>query len=368
MAKAAIALGNSFNPDLIDAPTRRRALIGSAIGSAVEWYDYFLYGTMAGIVFGPLFFPTSDPVSSQMLSLASFALAFLVRPLGGVVFSHIGDRVGRKKTLVMTLSMMGLSTVGIGFMPTFASIGVWAPILLTVLRLLQGLALGGEWGGGLLLAVEYSPRGRRGLYGAIPQTGAMIGLALGNLTASLSNAVFTEQEFLSFGWRLPFVASVLLVAFGLWIRNAVAETPSFQKVRAEHTAVKIPLVETLSNHWSAVLITIGAEFLETSTFFLFATFSLSYAISLGFSRGIALNAVLIAALTAIPFMLAAGALSDRVGRKTIYMVGGVAAALFILPYFWMINQKSEISVDPRRRHWLQHHLVDVWLSSRYIFR
>ena len=162
--------------DLIDESTRRRALLGSAVGaSAVEWYDYFLYGTMASLVFGPLFFPSKDPASAQMLALASFALAFLIRPIGGVVFSHIGDRIGRKKTLVMTLSIMGVSTFGIGLMPTYESIGVWAPILLTLLRLLQGLALGGEWGGGLLMAVEYSPNNRRGLYGAIPQTGALFG-------------------------------------------------------------------------------------------------------------------------------------------------------------------------------------------------
>jgi len=144
--------------DLIDASTRRKALLGSAVGSAVEWYDYFLYGTMAGLVFGPLFFPAADPVSGQMMALASFALAFLIRPIGGIVFSHIGDRIGRKKTLVMTLSIMGLSTFGIGLMPTYDSIGIWAPVLLTLLRLLQGLALGGEWGGGLLMAVEYSPK------------------------------------------------------------------------------------------------------------------------------------------------------------------------------------------------------------------
>ena len=326
--------------DLIDPATRRRALLGSAVGSAVEWYDYFLYGTMAGIVFGPLFFPSNDPMSSQMLSLASFALAFFIRPIGGVVFSHIGDRIGRKKTLVMTLTIMGLTTVCIGLLPTYESIGVWAPVLLTLLRLLQGLALGGEWGGGLLMAVEYSPNNRRGLYGAIPQTGALFGLALGNLTASGANAIFTEEQFLSFGWRIPFLLSVLLVAVGLWIRHAVEETPSFQKVRAENTTARVPLFETLKNHWRAVLVTIGAKFLETSTFFIFATFTLTYAIKLGFSRGIALNAILAAAVIAIPVMLAVGAISDRIGRKKMYMAGGVAVMLFILPYFWMLNQKS----------------------------
>ena len=326
--------------ETIDSRTRRRALFGSAVGSAVEWYDYFLYGTMAGLVFGPLFFPTGDPVSSQMLALASFAVAFLLRPVGGVVFSHIGDRIGRKKTLVATLTIMGLATLGIGLMPTYASIGVLAPILLTLLRLLQGLALGGEWGGGLLMAVEYAPNDRRGFYGAIPQTGALFGLALGNLTASGANAIFTEEQFLAYGWRIPFVLSVLLVALGLWIRNAVEETPSFQKVRSGNTIARVPFLETLKNHWRAVLLTIGAKFLETSTFYLFATFTLTYAVSLGFTRGTALNAVLIAAVVGIPMELAVGIVSDRVGRKGMYVAGAVAMLLYILPYLWMLNQNS----------------------------
>jgi len=326
--------------EMIDSRTRRRALFGSAVGSAVEWYDYFLYGTMAGLVFGPLFFPTGDPVSSQMLALASFAVAFLIRPVGGVVFSHVGDRIGRKKTLVATLTIMGLATLGIGLMPTYASIGVLAPILLTLLRLLQGLALGGEWGGGLLMAVEYAPNDRRGFYGAIPQTGALFGLALGNLTASGANAIFTEEQFLAYGWRIPFVLSVLLVALGLWIRNAVEETPSFQKVRSGNTIARVPFFETLKNHWRAVLLTIGAKFLETSTFYLFATFTLTYAVSLGFTRGTALNAVLIAAVVGIPMELAVGIVSDRVGRKKMYVAGAVAMLLYILPYLWMLNQNS----------------------------
>ena len=315
-------------------------MVGSAIGSAVEWYDYFLYGTMAGLVLAPLFFPSKDPVASQMLALASFALAFLMRPVGGVVFAHVGDRVGRKATLVMTLSMMGLATAGIGLMPTYQTIGVWAPVLLTLLRLLQGLALGGEWGGGLLMAVEYAPHDRRGFYGAIPQTGALFGLALGNLTTSGASAILTDEQFLSFGWRIPFLLSVLLVAFGLWVRRAVEETPSFRKVRREKITARVPLLETLKHHWRAVLVSIGAKFLETSTFFTFATFSLTYAISLGFTRGTALNAILIASFVGIPVMLAVGAISDRVGRRKMYAIGGVLMMLYILPYFWMLNQKS----------------------------
>lgn len=326
--------------ELIDGPTRRRALFGSAVGSAVEWYDYFLYGTMSALVFGPLFFPSGDPVASQMLALASFALAFLIRPIGGIIFSHIGDRIGRKKTLVITLTIMGVATVAIGLMPTFETIGMWAPILLTVLRLLQGLALGGEWGGGLLMAVEYAPRNKRGLYGAVPQTGALFGLALGNLAASATSSIFSNEDFLSYGWRIPFLFSVVLVGIGLWIRHSVAETPSFQNVVATNSTVKVPLMKTLRHHWRAVIITIGAKFVETSTFFIFATFTVSYAVSLGFARSEALNAVLIAAIVAIPVMLGVGALSDRVGRKKMFLTGAGLIMIYIIPFFWLVNQES----------------------------
>ncbi|MET0446606.1 MAG: MFS transporter [Pseudorhodoplanes sp.] len=336
--------GNATAPaaksDLVTEKDRRRALWGSAIGSTIEWYDYFLYGTMSAIVFGKLFFPTADPVTSQLLALASFAAAFLIRPIGGILFSHIGDRIGRKKTLFVTLAMMGLSTVAMGLLPTYAQIGVWAPILLTLLRLFQGLALGGEWGGGLLLAVEYSPRNKRGFYGAVPQVGAMIGLALGNvITAGLSTS-FSEQDFLSYGWRIPFVASIVLLLVGLWIRNSIDETPSFKAVMARGSKKKVPLFETLTNHRRAVLIVIGAKFIETSTFFFFATFTISYLVQIGYTRVNALNMVLVAAVIAVPSMLFFGSLSDKIGRKRQFMIGTVVMALYIVPYFWMLSTGS----------------------------
>jgi MFS family permease len=326
--------------DLINPADRRAALFGSAIGSMIEWYDYFLYGTMSAIVFGKLFFPTSDPVTSQLLALASFALAFLIRPVGGIVFSHIGDRIGRKKTLVVTLSIMGLSTVAIGLMPTYASIGVGAPILLTALRLLQGLALGGEWGGGLLLAIEYSPPGRRGLYGAVPQTGALLGLALGNIVTSLLSVSFNDADFLSYGWRLPFLVSVVLVFIGLWIRNKVDETPSFKLVAARSNKARVPLFETFRHHWRAVLVVIGAKVIETSSFFLFATFAISYLVGIHYRRVDALNMVLVAALVAVPVMLFFGSLSDRIGRKKVFIGGTLVMMAYIAPFFWMVNQGS----------------------------
>jgi len=322
----------------IDQGTRWRALFSSAIGSAVEWYDYFLYGTMAGIIFGPLFFPSTDPAVSLMLSFASFALAFVVRPIGGIIFSHIGDRIGRKKTLIATLSLMGGATVLMGLLPDYRSIGVWAPILLTTLRLIQGLALGGEWGGGLLLAVEYAPRDKRGLYGAVPQTGALFGLALGALAGSVTSALFSDEGFRSIGWRIPFLLSIVLIVVGLWIRSRVGETPSFAKVKAEHSEARVPIVETLRHHWRAVLITIGAKLIETATFFIFATFTISYAVqTLKYNQRTVLNAVLVAALVAIPVMLYAGALSDRIGRKKVYVAGVIAIFCYAIPYFWLLS-------------------------------
>lgn len=332
----------AFDQEVTQA-TRIRALVASAIGSTVEWYDYFLYGTMAGIIFGPLFFPSEDPSVSLMLSLASFALAFLVRPIGGIIFSHIGDRIGRKKTLIITLSLMGASTTLIGFLPTYESVGLWAPILLTLLRLVQGLSLGGEWGGGVLLAVEYAPPGKRGFYGAVPQTGALIGLALGSLAASAAAAVFSEEQFYSFGWRIPFWLSVILIVTGLWIRSRVGETPSFAKVKAQETQVNVPIVETLKYHWRPVLITIGAKFIETSSFFIFATFTISYGVeTLGFDETAVLNAVLIAAVIAVPVMLFFGSLSDRIGRKRLYIVGAVLMFFFAIPYFWLLSFRSPV--------------------------
>lgn len=295
---------------------------------------------MSAIVFGPLFFPSDNPVVEQLLALTSFALAFLIRPVGGILFSHMGDRIGRKKTLVVTLTLMGATTVGIGLVPTYAAIGIAAPIILTFLRLLQGLALGGEWGGGLLMAVEYSPSKKRGFYGAIPQTGALIGLALGNLAVTGSLSIFSEEAFLSYGWRIPFLISVVLLVIGLWIRKAVSETPSFKKVTAERKTEKLPIAAIFKKNSKEVFIVIGAKAIETGTFFLFATYTISHMIGLGYERVEALNAVLIAAVIAVPLMILFGSLSDKVGRKKIYAIGTVLAMAYVIPYFWLLEQGS----------------------------
>lgn len=260
------------------AKTRRRALVASLTGSSIEWFDYFLYGTAAALVFNKLFFPNFDPVVGLLLAYLSFSLTFFIRPIGGVLFAHIGDRIGRKKTLVITLSLMGGATVLIGCLPTYEHIGVWAPILLILLRVIQGLGIGGEWGGALLLAYEYAPANRKGLFGSVPQVGVTLGMLLATLAVSLM-AMLPEADFLSWGWRVPFVLSAGLVFLGLWIRHGLDETPDFKKAKASGNVSKMPVVETLRNHWREVLIAAGLKVVETAPFYIFSTFVVSYAVN-----------------------------------------------------------------------------------------
>ncbi|WP_260287065.1 MFS transporter [Peribacillus aracenensis] len=318
----------------------RRILVASLVGSSIEWFDYFLYGTVSALVFNQIFFVNEDPTIGLLLAYASFALAFFIRPFGGVIFSHIGDRIGRKKTLVLTLSLMGVATFGMGLLPTYQAVGIWAPILLITLRLVQGLGIGGEWGGALLLAVEYAPAEKRGLFGAIPQMGITIGMLLGTVALSIMT-MLPENAFMTWGWRIPFIFSALLVFFGLWIRKGIDETPSFKKVKESGEVPKLPIVETLKHYWREVLIAVGAKVVETAPFYIFSTFVVSYATSnLGFSRTATLTAVMIATIIAtilIPFM---GKLSDTIGRKKLFIGGTIGMALFAFPYFWLLEQKS----------------------------
>lgn len=318
----------------------KKVLIASLIGSSIEWFDYFLYGTVAALVFNQMFFHSDDPAVGLMLAYASFALAFFIRPLGGVIFSHIGDKIGRKKTLVLTLSLMGGATVLMGFLPTYDNIGTAAPILLIILRLIQGIGLGGEWGGALLLAVEYAPKNRRGFFGSIPQMGVTIGMLLGTLALSIMT-LLPEEAFLSWGWRVPFILSALLVFFGLWIRKGIDETPSFKKAQEKGEIAKIPFLETMRSHWKEVLIAVGAKVVETAPFYIFGTFIVSYATTqLGFSRTVTLNAVTIATIITTILIPIMGKLSDKVGRKKLYVGGTVLMMLYAFPYFWLLHQGS----------------------------
>lgn len=325
---------------MMDKKQTRRILIASLVGSSIEWFDYFLYGTVAALVFNQLFFVNEDPTVGLLLAYASFALAFFIRPFGGVIFSHIGDRIGRKKTLVLTLSLMGIATFGMGLLPTYQAIGVWAPILLITLRLVQGLGIGGEWGGALLLAVEYAPPEKRGLFGSIPQMGVTIGMLMGTIALWVMT-LLPEESFMTWGWRVPFILSALLVIFGLWIRKGIDETPEFKKVQESGDIPKLPIADTLKYHWREVLIAIGAKVVETAPFYIFSTFVVSYATTnLGYTQTTTLTAVMIATVVTTILIPIMGNLSDKVGRKKLYVAGTVGMALFAFPYFWMIQQGS----------------------------
>lgn len=324
----------------MDKKQTRKVLTASLVGSSIEWFDYFLYGTMAALVFNQLFFVNEDPTVGLMLAYASFALSFFIRPFGGIIFSHIGDRIGRKKTLVITLSLMGFATFAMGLLPTYQAIGVAAPILLITLRLIQGLGIGGEWGGALLLATEYAPPERRGFFGSIPQMGVTIGMVMGTLALYIMT-LLPEAAFMSWGWRVPFILSAFLVVFGLWIRKGIDETPEFKAVKASGEIPKLPIVDTLKYHWREVLIAIGAKVVETAPFYIFGTFVVSYATTnLEFSRTATLAAVMIATVITTILIPIMGSLSDRVGRKKMYVTGSVAMALFAFPYFWLLQQGS----------------------------
>jgi len=318
----------------------RRVLVASLVGSAIEWFDFFLYGSATAIVFNRLFFPASDPFVSLLLAYLSFALPFFIRPLGGVIFSHIGDRVGRKRTLVLTLSLMGGGTTLIGLLPTYAMIGVAAPCLLTLLRLIQGIGLGGEWGGAVLLAYEYAPPGRRGLFGSIPQAGITIGLLFSTLFIGFAS-LLPDDQFLSWGWRVPFILSAALVALGLWIRNGIDETPDFKKLQTEGRVARFPVADLFRNCRRQVLTAILVKFGETGSFYMFAVFLVSYATgSLGYSRPTTLTAIAAGALVGTLTIPLCGLLADRVGRRRVFLTGSVGLIAFSGPYFWLLSQRS----------------------------
>lgn len=315
----------------------KKVLIASLTGSSIEWFDYFLYGTAAALVFNKIFFPMVDPVIGLILSYLSFSLTFFIRPIGGVLFAHIGDRIGRKKTLVLTLSLMGGATVTIGLLPTYEMIGLWAPALLILMRIIQGMGIGGEWGGALLLAYEYAPEKRKGFFGSIPQAGVTIGMLMATFIVSLMT-LFSEEDFLSWGWRIPFLLSSVLVLIGLWIRKDIDETPDFQKVKQSGQVAKAPLRDTLKHHWREVLIAAGLKVVETAPFYIFSTFVVSYATTtLTYQKSQALEAVTLGALVATIMIPLMGLLSDKVGRQRMYAVSVFVLGLFIVPWFMLLN-------------------------------
>lgn len=329
----------------MDKKQERRIWLASLVGSSIEWFDYFLYATVAGLVFNQVFFVSEDPTVGLLLSYASLALAFFIRPFGGIIFSHIGDKIGRKKTLIMTLSLMGGATFLMGVLPTYQAIGVAAPILLVSLRLIQGLGIGGEWGGALLLAYEYAPPEKRGLYGSIPQMGVTIGMFLGTGALTFITFVISIDAFVSWGWRVPFILSAFLVLFGFWIRKGIDETPDFKNLKESGEVVKVPLFETLKTHWREVLIAIGAKVVETAPFYIFGTFVISYATTqLDFTYVEALIAVMVATVVTTVLIPIMGSLSDKVGRKKMYIYGVLAMFIYAFPYFLLLHQGTFITL------------------------
>ena len=326
-------------------PSRVRTVaLASFVGTTIEWYDFFLYGTAAALVFNRLYFPNFDPLTGTLAAFGTYTVGFIARPVGAIVAGHFGDRVGRRSMLVLTLVVMGVATFLIGLLPTYAQIGVWAPIALVVLRLAQGFGVGGEWGGAVLMAVEHAPPGARGFFGSFPQVGVPAGLLL-------STAVFAwfarlpEDQFLSWGWRVPFLVSLLLVGVGLAIRLRLQETPAFARVRQEGVQARRPIVDVLRHHWREVLLAVGARFAENGAFYIFTVFSLVYGTQhSGVDRQTVLDGILIGAgcaLVAIPF---AGALSDRIGRRPVYLFGAVVTGLFAYPFFWLMDTGSSAMV------------------------
>ncbi len=325
-----------------------RVVAASFVGTAIEWYDFFLYGTAAALVFNTLFFPTVDPVTGTMAAFGTYAVGFIARPFGGVLFGHYGDRFGRKSALVVTLMIVGLSTFCIGLLPTYNTAGVLAPVLLVALRFVQGLGVGGEWAGAVLMVAERGDPRWRGFSASWVQAGAPVGLLLATGAFGLVS-MLPEADFLSWGWRIPFLLGVVLTAVGLFLRLKVLESPLFAKAIAEAPpSAQLPLMEVLRNHRRNVLLAMGARMAENCFYYFFTVFALSYGTQrLGLPKALLLDGVILAAvahLIATPFF---GALSDRVGRKPVYLGGATFLAAFAFPFFWMMCT--------REREW-------VWLA------
>jgi MHS family shikimate/dehydroshikimate transporter-like MFS transporter len=313
----------------------------SAIGTVIEWYDFFLYGVVAGLVFNKLFFPQSDPLVGTLLAYATFAIGFVARPLGGIIFGHFGDRLGRRAILVLTLIIMGVATFAIGLVPTYAQIGVAAPILLVLLRVLQGIGIGGEWGGAVLMAVEHSPDDKRGFYGSWPQIGVPAGLALSTGVVALLS-LLPEDQFLSWGWRSAFLFSAVLVVVGIYIRTKIYETPAFRKVLSTQSHAAVPFVEMFRTHTGSVFKGLGARYIEGVGFNLYGVFIISYLTKyLHLPRTQALLGVTICALVSIFMIPFFGRLSDRYGRKRIFGLGALIAGALVFPSFWLMHTRHD---------------------------
>ena len=326
-----------------DLRSIRPVILASFIGTTIEWYDFFLYGTAAALVFNRLFFPNVDPVVGTLSSFGTFAVGFVARPFGGIVFGHYGDRLGRKAMLVYSLVIMGVATFLIGLLPTYQSIGIWAPVLLVVLRCAQGIGVGGEWGGAVLMAVEHSPRGRRGLSGSWPQMGVPAGLFLSTVVFAICSRSMSDEQFIAWGWRLPFLVSAVLVAVGIFIRLAIMETPAFTNLSESGKRERRPVVTALRTHRRSLLLAMGMRLAENGLFYVYTVFVLSYGPNqLGLERNTMLTGVTLAAMAGLVAIPAYGALSDRVGRRPVYLFGAAFSLLYAMPFFLLLDTRSTV--------------------------
>ena len=339
----AAASGRAGSPTT-DAETSRRLrrVVGaSLVGTTVEWYDFFIYASAAGLVFGSQFFPSLDGTAALLASFATLGVSFVARPIGGVLAGHLGDRVGRKAVLVATLLLMGVATVGVGLLPSYATIGVAAPILLVVLRLLQGLSAGGEWGGAALMSVEHAPPGRRGFYGSLPQLGVPLGLLLANLVFFIVSATTTPAQFLDWGWRIPFLLSIVLIAVGLFVRASVAENPVFEELRRRRNRRSAPLAELLRSNPRELVVAIGLFVANNMIGYILIAFITSYGTrTLGLPSSTMLMIGIVGAVAWGVFTLLAGRWADRWGRRRTYLVGTVAMIAWCFPFFLLFDTRS----------------------------
>lgn len=318
--------------------------LASMMGTTIEWYDFFLYGTAAALIFNKIFFPSIDPLTGTLAAFATYSVGFFARPLGGIIFGHFGDRVGRKSMLLITLFLMGIPTILIGLIPSYHSIGYWAAVLLVLMRFLQGLAVGGEWGGAVLMAVEHAPEGKKGFFGSLPQTGVAPGLILSSLAMG-AVAQLPESDMLSWGWRIPFLASVFLLLVGWFIRVKVAESPDFEHMETKGDKVEVPALVVLRQYPKEVLVVVGGRLAEVTWFYTVVTFSLAYASgTLGIPRALMLDATVWGALLALFTMPIFGVLGDRVGFKWIFLAGSVGILVFAPVFFSLLQTLDARSI------------------------
>ena len=322
----------------------RKAALGSFVGAVVDWYDFLLYGIVAAIIFNHEFFPQISPAMGTLAAFGTFGVGFLFRPLGGVVFGHYGDRLGRKRMLVLTVMMMGLSTALIGFLPTFATIGWWAPALLVLLRAIQGFAVGGEWGGAALMAVESAPEKKKAFYSSGVQVGYGVGLILATGIVSILSQTMDNDTFKAWGWRIPFVFSVVLVLIGLWVRSSMEESKEFiEKVEKTHHRARLPIVEALLKHPKSFLLIIALRLAELFTMYIVTAFALSYSTNnLGMPRQFFLNIGLLVGVVSVITIPCFALLADRFGRRRIYIIGALVGMLSAVPFFLALDARSTL--------------------------